>query len=181
MNRILCLLFAVQLVSTSLHAQEVMNRGRYSLKKAPRTVDMVGTFDIDAVRTNRLQRYELQRKSTDAGGERRMVVYDKANRNRIDVRIKLSSSVTEAETDALDLLNSMSGIFTNGSPSGQSIGDSVWHHVEKANGATTIVFLRKNLVISLFAEQGPVAETLAAELDADILAGKRGFDLKRGP
>jgi len=53
-----------------------------------------------------------------------------------------------------------------------------WYFTTKETGATTIFFVRKNLVVWLFAQDESVADELAKKLNEDILAGKNGFELK---
>lgn len=109
-----------------------------------------------------------------------MVLYDKDSNQKVELRLRLCPSVRDAENVVLDLLNSQSVIFTNGSPTGQTIGDNVWHFVMKETGATTIIYTRNNVVVSVFAQNTTVAERLAERIDGDMLAGKNGVELKEG-
>jgi len=158
-------------------AQEVITRGHYSAKPAKQTTSRVVRFDMDAVKTNYLAKYQVQRKKEDTSGEQEMVLYDKDSKRKVELRIRLCPSARDAENAVLDLLNSQSVIFTNGSPTGQAIGDNVWHFTTKGTGATTIIFTRNNVVVSVFAQDTTVAGTLAGRVDGDMLAGKNGNSL----
>ena len=173
-----CLLVVGSTAALTALAQTVMTHGHYSLKKTKQTNALVTSVDIDDMRTNHMAKYEVQRKSEDKNGEKQMVLYDKASQKKIELRIKLLPSTVNAENNVLDQLNGMSVILKEGTPSGGDIGDNVWYFTTKETGATGILFVRRNVVVSLFAQDGPVAETLTQKLDADIVAGKNGIELK---
>ena len=179
MKNLILGLLAVGVITVSVTlAQEVMNRGLYSIKRTKQTKTLVTRIDVDAVRTNHLAKYELQQRTEDKSGRMGMVFYNKDSMQKIEVRTQLFLSVSDAENGVLDLLNSQSVIFTNGSPSGRAIGNKVWYFTTKETGATTIVFIRRNVVVSIFAREGALGGTLAEKLDADILAGNNGIELK---
>lgn len=161
-------------------AQEGITRGHYSAKPARQTTSQVVRVDVDQLKTNHLAKYQVQRKKEDTSGEQELVLYDKDNKQKVELRIRLCPSARDAENAVLDLLNSQSVIFTNGSPTGQAIGDNVWYFTTKGTGATTIIFTRNNVVVSVFAQDTTVAEKLAERVDGDMLAGKNGVELKEG-
>jgi hypothetical protein len=153
-------------------AQEIVTRGHYSLKKVPQPGELVKAIDLDVMRNNHLPKYELQSKTEDKNGVKRMVVYNKESQKKIEIRITLLPSVDDANNNILDLLNGTSVLLNDGTPSGHAIGDNSWYHTTKETGATGILFVRKNAVISIFAQDGSVADTLARKLDEDILASR---------
>ncbi len=179
MNKLIWCLFFVGLIAASTAlAQEVMPRGRYSLKKTKQTKTLVANIDVDVVMTNHFAKYEVQRKTEDKSGQKEMVLYDKESQKKVELRIVLYPSTADAENGLLDLLNGASVIFKDGTPSGGDIGDNTWYFTTKETGATGIMFVRRNVVVSLFAQEGLVAEGLARKLDADILMGNNGIELK---
>lgn len=180
-KKLRCLLLITLGAATVVIAQEIMTRGHYSLKKTKETTALVANVDLDVVRTNHMAKYELHRKTQDKGGQREMVLYDEGSGKKVELRMTLHPSVADAENNVLDLLNGTSVIFSNGAPSGGGIGDNAWYHTTKGTGATGILFVRRNVVVSLFAQDGPAAEALALKLDADIVAGKNGIALKEVP
>lgn len=158
-------------------AQEFMTRGLYSLKKAEPTSALVSGVNLEAVKTNHLAEYEIQRNTESRDGEYLMVLYNSDTQRKVEMSARIFPSVSDAEYGALDMLNSRSAIFTNGTPSGRAIGDNAWYFMREKTGATTILFVRKNVVVSIFAEELAMARTLAETMDADILAGKNGIVL----
>lgn len=177
-KRIWCLCIVSLTAALTAIAQDVVTRGHYSLKKANQTNDLVKTVDLDITRTNYLSKYDMQSKTEDKNGIKRMVVYNKESRKKVEIMIMLLPCVDDANNSVLDLLNGTSVLLNEGTPSGHAIGDNAWYFTTKETGATGIMFVRKNVVVSIFAQDGPVADTLAQKLDADILAGKNGIKLK---
>lgn len=178
-KQISCWLLVAVIAGSGALAQEVMTRRHYSLDRTKQTNALVARVDVDAVKTNHLAGYELQHKMEDKTGKTEMVFYNKDSNRKIRVRTMLFPSVTEAENGVLSQLNSVSVIFTSGSPSGRAIGDNSWFHTTEGTGSTTVTFIRRNVVVSVFAQrEATIADTLARELDADILAGNKGIELK---
>lgn len=172
------ILIACSNVATTL-AQEVLTQGHYSLKRTQETNALVAKVDVDAVRTNHLTEYELQHSTDYKTGEKERVFYNKNSNRKIRVRTMLFSSVADAEQGVLSQLNSVSVIFTQGSPAGGVIGDNSWYYTTKETGSTTLTFITKNVVISIFAQQEAIiADKLARELDEDIHKGNKGIELK---
>lgn len=171
-------LVTLNIASTAL-TQEIMTRGHYFLKKPDHTNDLVVAIDLNAMRTSHLSEYELQAKTEDKSGVKRMVVYNKESQKKVEIRITLLPSVDDANNNILDLLNSTSVLLNDGTPSGHAIGDNSWYHTTKETGATGILFVRKNVVVSIFSQDSAVAETLAQKLDTDILTGNHGIKLEK--
>ena len=156
----------------------VMTNGLYTLKPAAQTNGVVTRIDLGVVRASHLAQYDVQRDAEDKRGEKELVVYNKDSKEKIEIRTRMFDSVSAAEKGVLDWLNSVSVVFAIGSPSGRAIGDNCWYYTTKATGATTVVFVRKNIVVTLFARKAELAVTLAEQIDADIAAGKNGVEAK---
>jgi hypothetical protein len=180
MTKLLCLSVAVGVIAASTAlAQEVVTRGHYSLERTKQTNALVAKVDVDAAKTNLPAGYELQHSTEYKTGEKERIFYNKDSNRKIRVRTMLFPSVTEAENGVISQLKSVSVIFTSGSPSGGTIGDNSWFNTTEGTGSTAVTFIRRNVVISVFAQQdAAVADKLARDLDADILAGKNGIELK---
>jgi len=176
-------LLTVGLVTASVtFAQEIVSQGLYSLKKTKEPKTLVARVNGGAVKANHLAEYEVQRQETEnQSGKMDMVLYNQDSKQKIELRTQTFSSVSDAEIGVLNLLNSQSSIYTNGSLSGRPIGDNVWHSTQGETGATTIIFIRNNVVVLIFARQGVLVDPLAVNLDADILAGKNGIELRAEP
>jgi len=180
MKKLLCLSVAVGVFSASAaFAQEVLTRRHYTLERTKQTNALVAKVDVDAVGTNHLAAYELQHSTEYKTGEKERIFYNKDSNRKIRVRTMLFPTMVEAEKGVLSQLNDVSVIFTSGSPLGGTVGDNSWYYTEQGTGSTTVTFIRNNVVISVFAQHAAtVADKLARELDADILAGKNGVELK---
>ena len=160
-------------------SQDFVARGRYSVRKPKETQALVAKVDLDAVRTNHLAKYALQRKTEGKDGVKQMVLYDKDTRLKLEVRLMLLPTLVDAENGVLDLLNGASVTFNTGVPSGHAVGDTAWYFMTKETGATTIIFIRRNVVVWLFAQDKSIADELAENVDADVQAGRNGIVLTR--
>lgn len=171
-------LVAVTLGAYQAAAQETITRGRYSLVRAVATNASVESIDFRAVVTNHISNYEIQRDKREGDKQRRLLLYDKGTGHKVETSATVFPSVAQAEIGVLEVLNSVSAVYTNGSPSGVGMGDTVWHIKTKNTGAVTITFIRKNVVVSVFSNSPDVAEMLAAKIDKDIVTGGAAVRVK---
>lgn len=172
-------LIIITLGSFQAFGQETVTRGRYALVKSVATNATVESIDFRSVVTNRISNYDIQRDKHTADKRRHLVLHDKESGHKVETTATLYPTVAQAEVGVLDLLNSVSAVYTNGSPSGVGIGDVVWHIKTKSTGAVTITFIRKNIVVSVFSNDPAVAEMLAEKIDKDIVAGGAAVRLKQ--
>jgi hypothetical protein len=167
-TKLLVSLITITLGAYQAFGQETVTRGRYSLVRSVTTNATIESIDFHSVVTNHISNYGVQRDK-----------HDKGSGHKVETTATLYPTVAQAETGVLDLLNSVSAVYTNGSPSGVGIGDMVWHIKTKSTGAVTITFIRKNIVVSVFSNDPAVAETLAEKIDKDIVAGGAAVRLKQ--
>ena len=167
MKKLLYLSVLVGVIAASTaFSQEVVTNGLYSLNRMKETRCFVASIRFDVVRTNHLAGYKVLRQAEDATAGTEVLWYNE-HRQQIHLWVKLYPSISDAENGALSLLNSQSAVYSKGSTSGHAIGDPV-----------NVTFVRGNALVSVFGSDAKFAETFAEELDADILAGKNGIELK---
>ncbi len=162
-----CVVVGVLMVGLVCHG-EVIKRGTYELVRRGETGLLVQRMELNQVLTNRLAEVKVRRSSVNTTSNEFHLVVDVTNtvlHVPCKVVVRVEPSMAAAEDYALELLSHTSVGVPPRDSSANPIGDTAWQRIDRVTKFTSILFLRHNVVVDVFAGEPELCEKVARIID----------------